>query len=198
MSQPQRLSHSCRVGAGLASILWIAGMGQAAALSAPFTISNYSGGGSYGTVNVTQSGMKVAFSVEAPAGSQLKRFGFNSDVELRRWHFQGLNGWTLKKNKNMDGFGKFDYVLRGPRTSTLDFKIRWIPGDTPEDYFSGNSNNYFYSAYLRPAGETGILHFVAAVPELETWAMIGAGMGLLGWYARRRNQRLANPAAVTA
>lgn len=192
MSQTRKLSHSCMTGAGLASMLWIASMGQAAALSAPFTTSNFSGPGSYGAVDVKKNGMKVAFSVEAPAGSQLQRFGFNSDVELKRWHFQGLNGWTLQNNKNMGSFGEFDYVLRGPRTSTLDFNIRWIPGDTVEDYFSGNPD-YLYSAYLRPAGDTGILHFVAAVPELETWAMIGAGMGLFGWYARRRNQRLASP-----
>lgn len=191
MLQTWRLSSSCMASTGLASMLWIASMGQAAALSTPFTISNYSGSGSYGTVDVNPNGMKIGFSVEAPAGSQLRRFGFNSDVELKRWHFQGLDGWTLKKYKNMDGFGKFDYVLEGPRTSTLDFNIRWIPGDTPADYFSGNPN-YLYSAYLRPVDETGILHFVAAVPEAETWVMIGAGMGLLGWYARRRNQRLAN------
>lgn len=192
MSQPTKFSKSCVSSAGLASVLWIASMGQAAALSAPFTISNYSGSGSYGGVHVNKSGMKVAFSVDAPAGSQLQRFGFNSDVELKRWHFQGLNGWTIQRNKTMDGFGTFDYVLRGPKTNTLDFKIRWIPGDTPEDYFSGNPN-YLYSAYLRPTGETGIMHFVAAVPELETWAMIGAGMGLLGWYTRRRSQRVASP-----
>ena len=193
---PQSISSSFRskrwlASAGLVSALWIAGMGQAAALSAPFTTSNYSGAGSYGTVDVTASGNKIKFSVDAVPGYKLNQFGFNSDLNLNRGNFAGLNGWTLKKNKSMDGFGTFDYVLTGwgKKTATLDFKIKGIAGDTPVDYFASNPT-YFYAAHMTPNGGTGIMHFVAAVPEMETWAMMSAGIGFLGWYARRRKQRL--------
>lgn len=192
MSIPQSVYLSSKrwlVSAGLVSAFWVAGMGQAAALSAPFTVSSYSGAGSYGTVDVTTSGNKIKFSVDAPAGYKLRQFGFNSDINLNKYKFVGLDGWTLTKNKSMDGFGTFDYVLTGTKTANLDFNIRWIPGDTPVDYFAGNPD-YFYAAHMTPNGGTGIVHFVAAVPEMETWAMMGAGIGFLGWYTRRRKQRL--------
>ena len=43
----------------------------------------------------------------------------------------------------------------------------------------GGQSNEFYALAVRPGD-------VAAVPEAETYALMLAGLGLIGWRARRR------------
>jgi PEP-CTERM motif len=57
-------------------------------------------------------------------------------------------------------------------------------GSGGQDYGYGQSN-LFYAWAVRPGDVAG----VAAVPEPETYAMMLAGLGLLGFVARRRKQK---------
>jgi len=67
---------------------------------------------------------------------------------------------------------------------TVKYKSLSFSSDLPSDFgtalsYSGQDFNYYL-------GGT-----VAAIPEPETYAMLLAGLGLLGWHARRRKKKEA-------
>lgn len=111
------------------------------------------------------------------------------------------------------GDGNCDSAADTHVTMTLGFEYSWdvaqidaIADDSLPNLLGGGPffNGGFGDVYLdfsqgnEVAGylEAGSLHSgvdavaVTAVPEADTWAMLAAGLGLVGWRARRRGARL--------
>ncbi|WP_229260538.1 PEP-CTERM sorting domain-containing protein [Duganella alba] len=51
------------------------------------------------------------------------------------------------------------------------------------------SGMYQYTVFTAENSQTLIAATVAAVPEADTWAMLGAGLGLVGFMARRKSKK---------
>lgn len=83
--------------------------------------------------------------------SGILEFGFNG-IELSKKNILGLpQGWTIKHDKKMDGFGKFENVLVGKGWSWQDpltFSIVGIQGDNFSSYVSSHdkSDGFFFGA----------------------------------------------------
>ena len=86
----------------------------------------------------------------------------------------------------------------------LDFKVTSTNGITfsgagPADGFASNAGGWWFAADLLGNGYTGMVAardliptpVVTTVPEPETYAMLLAGLGLMGFVARRRQLKLA-------
>lgn len=135
----------------------------------------------------------------------LQSFGFNYAGTSGALTFSGLaSGWSVGSNSNQDGFGKFEYVLSANgnnRLSPLIFTVSNLGGASTAQslgYFqlssSGNAGqgNQYFAAHLTgfTAGSVTSAYFagssVAVVPEPENYAMLLAGLSLVGAIARRR------------
>lgn len=94
----------------------------------------------------------------------------------------------------------------------LDVKLKQGATPIPVDEGGGNKNRSFdvntlaggtysltISGKVKSDSNPGVYFgsMVAMVPELETWVMMAAGLGFVGWQVRRRTQR-ANSADVGA
>jgi len=79
------------------------------------------------------------------------RFGFNGD-ELDKSNITGLpDGWKLKNEKKIAGFGRYENVLFGkPLTSPLTFSIVGIDGDSIYNYAESHDGGkgLFFSALV--------------------------------------------------
>src|SRR3989344_3439924 len=79
------------------------------------------------------------------------RFGFNGD-ELDRSNIVGLpDGWKLKNEKNIAGFGRYENVLFGkPLADSLTFSIVGIDGDSIYSYAESHDGGkgLFFSALV--------------------------------------------------
>jgi PEP-CTERM motif len=60
-------------------------------------------------------------------------------------------------------------------------------GYATQPYLQPGSQSNFYQAWAVHMGDAGI----APIPEPEIYAMMGIGLGLLGWVGRRRKQQAA-------
>lgn len=93
-------------------------------------------------------------SLSNPANCRLsgiREFGFNG-IDLGKNNILGLpSGWTIKHDKKMDGFGKFENVLIGKNWNGQDpltFSITGIPGDSLSSYISSydKSDGFYFGA----------------------------------------------------
>lgn len=127
----------------------------------------------------------------------IESFGFNTTQNVSLANIVAPAGWTLQTTKNQDGFGKFTDVANTTGQSRADplmFSITGISGDTPMDYVnlsSGNAGegNVFFAAHvagLSTQVQSGYFGGSAPVPEADTYALLLAGLGLVGFAARRK------------
>jgi len=176
-------------------------------------ISSLPGGTSYLKVDITSTVAGTAsFSVTPVyAFTQLSNFG----IQAFGFNFSGANlsaittgdfslpsGWTagLPPPSAMDGFGKYDFTVQttgSGRLNPLTFTVTGLGGATSADtlgYFaklsSGGGTHEFFAVHLADfqSGSDTSAYFAgsAPVPEPETYAMLLAGFGLVGFAARRK------------
>ena len=126
-------------------------------------------------------------------------FGFNTTLGISAANIAGPSGWNIQTTQNQDGFGNFIAVVNGTgsnRVDPLHFSIIGIAGDTPLDYVrlsSGNAGegNVDFAAHVAGLNTTvtsGYFGGSAPVPEADTWAMMVAGLGLVGMSLRGRKK----------
>lgn len=124
-------------------------------------------------------------------------FGFNTALPISIANISAPAGWTLQTTQNQDGFGNFTDVANTTgqnRADPLMFSITGISGDTPMDYVNLSTGNagegyvYFaaHVAGLSTQVTSGYFGGSAPVPEADTYAMLLAGLGLVGFAARRK------------
>ncbi len=197
-----------------AAFLWAAfSMAPAFGMSVSYymdqaNISPFPDGHNYLKVTISDgAGGNIDFKVEALASLDglaaadygLDSFGFNSTLgSMTVSNFSLPSDWSVKFNKNQDGFGEFEYVVdTSGNSSLLDplmFSIVGIAGDTPINYVSlssGNAGegNVYFGAHVKSfttSPDSGYFGGSAPVPEPETYAMLLAGLGLVGFAARRK------------
>lgn len=128
----------------------------------------------------------------------ISSFGFNTTKNVSLANISGQPaGWGLQTTQNQDGFGKFAVVVNGTGQSRVDplmFSITGISGDTPMDYVmlstgnagQGNVDFAAHVAGLNTQTTSGYFGGSAPVPEANTYAMLLAGLGLVGFAARRK------------
>ena len=115
---------------------------------------------------------------------------------------------------NAADFGPFSYTLTGDNGASFSNTIAKVYGsgntaiirggfadkaDTPtvQDFTAGHNYSLSISGKVKSGGEKSYLltlnnaTFVTAVPEPEAYAMLLAGLGLMGAVARRRSQAKA-------
>lgn len=122
------------------------------------------------------------------------------------------SGFTLSANsctggmgcntQKADGDGFYDIVFQFPTSAGARFEagetFSWLisgSGLTESNFnweSEGSSGNgsFFAAAHVQGIGANGSLSgWVGAVPEPETYALMLAGLGLLGFVARRRRKQ---------
>lgn len=92
-------------------------------------------------------------------------------------------GWVVMGSLNW-GVGPGTYTVA---FSTLDFD-GYMPGGAPNalvaDWYTSGGDWYQYNGL-----DIGV-RVAAAIPEPETYVLVGAGLGVLAWVARRRRLML--------
>lgn len=127
-------------------------------------------------------------------------FGFNTLQSVLLANIVAPTGWTLQTTQNQDGFGNFTDVANTTgqyRQDPLMFSITGISGDTPMDYVNFSTGNpgegsVYFAAHVAGLGTqvtSGYFGGSVPVPEPETYAMLLAGLGLVGFVARRKLNR---------
>lgn len=85
--------------------------------------------------------------------SGILRFGFNGD-ELDKSNFLGLpDGWKIKNDKTLDGFGKYENLLIGKKwdgQDPLSFSIVGVDGDSIFSYADSHDggDGLFFAAFV--------------------------------------------------
>jgi len=108
--------------------------------------------GAPGAINFTLQTL-APLSGQACDNFGILKFGFNGS-ELDKNNITGLpDGWKLKNDKKMDGFGKFENVLVGKKWTSQDpltFSIVGIDGDSIFSYATSHdgSDGLFFSAFV--------------------------------------------------
>ena len=138
--------------------------------------------------NLTTITLTGLFGVTGASGPSSTTFEPWLNTLNLNWSAEVLNGGTAVRWTHVGpGTGNFDvnqYVY-GFRVFATGAANGWASVAT--DGFSTDTNNGGFDRDI-----TGrVLGPVAAVPEPETWALLMAGLGLMGGIARRRKARQA-------
>jgi hypothetical protein len=136
--------------AALVALAAVALTGTAHAASVTYALDQSNAlpdGVSWATVKIDSVGSDIQFTVSiqpqasyyAPASNfGLQSFAFNSSAVLTASNLILPSGWSLTTDKNVSGFGRFEYLLKGTgysRQNPLSFTIKGMAGDLPENYF---------------------------------------------------------------
>jgi len=206
------LFHVCM--AMVAASVSFAAAAQSASYSLNATDVSAFGSGSFGSVSLTQSASDVLVSVSlrsdlnfVDTGSH-SLFSFNlggksSKEDVGSITFaSGLNGvFGVEDGSTNSPFSKFTYEINcvskctpggsgGGYVDPLSFTVHNALVSEFAQLSTGKGTGaYFAADVINLSGNTGVIGAtVAAVPEPETYAMLLAGLGLMGWTARRRNR----------
>jgi hypothetical protein len=147
-------------------VLWLVSAAPAQAASVSYILdqsNRFPDGANYLKVTIDDEGQAGAinFHLEtldslvdlACAKFSILKFGFNGD-EIGKNNIVGLpDGWKIKHDKKMDGFGKFENVLIGKKWNGLDslsFSIIGIDDDNIYSYVESHDagDGVFFSTYV--------------------------------------------------
>jgi hypothetical protein len=102
--------------------------------------------------------------------------------------FGPLRGWTnTGPFDNVADFGVSGWYWRGTAPEVEYPRAQVWTADGTGAYFYSEPVTNKYGAWAVKSGDI----MVSAVPEIETWAMMLAGLGLMGAVARRRKAKQA-------
>ena len=162
----------------------------------------------FGTVELTQVGANVNFVVDLAGTNGWAQTGA-ADFQLFKFNGTGVAvgdisvtqtfaGNTLQGNTgtfNGDGTGAFTFGVSCTTcgngnlgiTSNLVFSV--ANATIAELTAANNLGNIFVADIFNPqTGNTGPVDVTGVIPEPETYAMLLAGLGLMGFVARRRRR----------
>ena len=194
----------------------IAASAQSASYSLNATDVSAFGAGSFGSVTLTQNASDVLVSVSLRSDlnfvdtGEHSIFSFNlggpsSTSDITGITFaNGLNNvFSVAAGTTNSPFSRFTYEINcvsnctqggsgGGYVDPLSFTVRnALITEFGQRSTGSGIDAYFAADVVNLSGNTGTIGAtVAAVPEPETYAMMLAGLGLMGLTARRRRQQV--------
>jgi hypothetical protein len=163
----------------------------------------------FGTVTLTQNGTSVDFIVDLAGANTWAKTGA-ADFQAFKFNGTGVAlgdisvtqtfaGQTLAGQTgalNGDGTGNFLFgiacITCGNGASLITSNVVFsVANATIADLTAPNNlgNIFVADIWSAQTGNTGPVDVTGVIPEPETYAMLLAGLGLMGFVARRRNQR---------
>jgi hypothetical protein len=175
------------------------------------------GSGSFGSVTLTQNSSDVLVSVTLSSGLNFVNtgshsiFSFNLGGSSTTADIQGItfanglnNVFGVAQGTSNSPFSTFTYEINcvsnctsggsgGGYVDPLNFTVKNATVSEFAQLSTGGGTAAFFAADVTNlAGNTGAIGAtVAAVPEPETYAMLLAGLGLMGFTVRRRTNKQA-------
>jgi hypothetical protein len=136
--------------------------------------------------NFANSGTDCGYNVN-PASSEMAHLYFTELGNLSSYTTTGVNSGAYaggsNPNSTLDNTGPFTHYQSNNYWSGTEFapdpSSAWLFSTYVGSQYSHGKTSGLYALAVRPGD-------VAAVPEAETYALMLAGLGLIGWRARRR------------
>ena len=144
---------------------------------------NYRSPGASGSINMMGAGGASFTSVIAVAGYDHDLGTPYEGMEFIIWASNDKTTWVE---------GTIDAIYRdGFDTASLldNYSTSWTFGGGAYTYFSITGGDHLFGVVTGEGEIDALYGGVAAIPEPETYAMLLAGLGLLGFAARRRKQK---------
>jgi hypothetical protein len=185
------------IGATPALGLILLGMGcqEAKADTFPLKSANqpFTGGLPYASVDVSSPGagqVKFVVTVLTSPTDKIGEFGFNTNLSgITASNFTTLpNGWSVSKNANISGFGRFSLDVgnsaAAKRVHQATIVLSRLSSTALSHFEIANSKSSMFVVHLFQPGLTG---YAAATPEPSTLAIAVLGaLGLIGYGLHRR------------